>query len=101
MRSGPLTIEAIRGIARLARLTNNAYKQNYTARLHDTPFRVQRWWDPTDPQWSHGRRALISIDRLDADDWIHLLSPHEVRAARRSQHVAEVLLLRSALPRPA
>lgn len=43
--------------------------------LTQTPFRVTRWWDPTDrdERWSTGRAVLFSIKDYTATDLVRLV----------------------------
>lgn len=43
--------------------------------LTQTPFKVTRWWDPTDrdERWSTGRAALFSVKDYSATDLVRLI----------------------------
>lgn len=101
-RRRPLSRDQVMHIAKLARILSAAQRSVTRLRPQSSPFRVQRWWDPDDPQWSHGRRCLLSIEGLGVSEWlVHLPSTHVIHSARGPQ-AAEVLLLRSPLaPLPA
>ena len=43
--------------------------------LNQTPFKVTRWWDPTDrdERWSTGRAALFSVREYSATDLVRMI----------------------------
>ena len=43
--------------------------------LRETPFRVTRWWDPTerDERWNAGRAALFSVKEYSATDLVRMI----------------------------
>jgi hypothetical protein len=48
----------------------SGYKQ-----LNESPFKVSKWWDPTDPdpQWSSGRSCLFTIESFEAIELVQSL----------------------------
>lgn len=89
-----LESEQVRNIATLARLITVAHGKLSRLRPKDSPFRVQRWWDPHDSKWSHGRRCIIEITPRACEDWLHLLPADRVLSVARTAQVAELLLLK-------
>jgi len=43
--------------------------------LTQTPFKVTRWWDPTerDERWNRGRAALFSVKEYSATDLVRMV----------------------------
>jgi hypothetical protein len=64
-----LTPQAEQGIRELGAAVHEAHQHfpDYK-RLVDTPFRVSRWWDPTDDtgEWSSGHRLLCRVINYSA-----------------------------------
>lgn len=63
---------------------------------------IDKWWDPSDAAWQHGRRALIRSPALSPTEITRTLRPGPLHLAIRGCGQVEVLLPRGTRsPRPA
>lgn len=93
-----LTTEIFETIELLAKRIHNLHQllPDYR-RLSDTPFKVSRWWDPTDDtgEWLLGDRVLLKLDGYTAQD-IQQMTPPRLRdqlcLQGRSRHWLEISL---------
>ena len=89
------------GIARLARgLRKTELTLQRRDRLKRSPWKVLQWWNPRQPDWASGRRALIIPALHKPEAVLQALSDSGLRAAIR-QGCLEVLIPRRLSRRPA
>lgn len=91
-----LTGEVVNNIARLARFFHQA-EQLVTGRKPplESPFQVIRWWDPTDKDWSHGRRCCLRVQGLPLPAFLEALPPDQVRSIARNGDTLEAIIPRN------
>ena len=93
-----LTAEVFETIEVLGKRIHNLHQllPDYR-RLSDTPFKVSRWWDPTDDsgEWICGDRVLLRLNGYTAQD-IQQMTPTRLKGQLclqpRSKHWIEISL---------